>query len=83
MLELYSVLGVEKGASNGDIKKAYYKLALKYHPDKNNGNDEMFKKVSAAYEILGCNSKRVMYDRGQIGDDGQPKQRTPFREDIF
>jgi molecular chaperone DnaJ len=83
MLELYQILGVEKGATGSEIKKAYYKLALKYHPDKNNGNDDMFKRISTAYEILGCDSKRLMYDRGQINETGQAKQPPIFREDIF
>lgn len=68
--ELYKVLEVEKGASKGEIKKSYYKLARKHHPDKG-GDPDTFKKMSAAYDILGDEEKRAIYDeRGLEGLEG-------------
>lgn len=66
MRNLYEVLGVSKDASESDIKKAYHKLAKKYHPDTNQGDEaaiEKFKEASEAYEVLGDAKKRSEYDR--------------------
>ena len=65
---LYETLGVSKGASSDEIKKAYRKLARKYHPDinKDPGAEDKFKEINAAYEILSDDSKRAQYD--QYGD---------------
>lgn len=72
--DYYEVLGVEKGASKEEIKKAYRKLAVKYHPDKNAGNPEAedkFKEATEAYEILSDEKKRQAYDQfGFAGVDG-------------
>jgi DnaJ-class molecular chaperone len=80
----YSVLGVAKTASAEDITKAYRKLAKKLHPDLNPGDkgaEEKFKKVTAAYDILGDAERRGRYDRGEIDASGQetPQQRY-YRE---
>ena len=68
--DFYEVLGIERNASSEDIKKAYRKLAIKYHPDKNPGDqkaEEKFKEISAAFEVLKDEEKRQKYD--QFGHD--------------
>ncbi|MBS0622419.1 MAG: molecular chaperone DnaJ [Verrucomicrobia bacterium] len=65
MTDYYEVLGVSKEASVDEVKKAYRKMALKYHPDRNKGDSESekkFKQVSEAYEVLSDDNKRKMYD---------------------
>ena len=65
--DYYKVLGVDKKASQEEIKKAYRKLARQYHPDTNKdaGAEERFKQISEAYDVLGDPEKRKKYDRGQ------------------
>lgn len=73
----YALLGVPKNASAEDISKAFRKLAKELHPDLNPGNkttDEKFKKVSAAYEVLGDPDKRAKFDRGEIDASGEPRR---------
>lgn len=81
--DYYKILGLEKNAGLEDIKKAYRKLALKYHPDRNPSDkkkaEEQFKKISEAYAVLSDDEKRRQYD--QFGSD-QFNQRFS-REDIF
>ena len=80
MKDLYEILEVSKNASQEEIKKAYKKLALKYHPDRNSGSkesEEKFKEVSDAYSILSDENKKSQYDRygsvgGNNGGGGNP-----------
>jgi DnaJ-class molecular chaperone len=80
--DYYAVLGVKKGAPDGEIKKAYRKLAMEYHPDRNQGDkgaEEKFKEVSEAYAVLSDKRKRQEYDA--VGYTGFHKRYT--QEDIF
>lgn len=63
MSNYYEILGVSKDASQDEIKKAYRKLAVEYHPDKNPNGGEKFKEISAAYDIIGDEEKRRIYDQ--------------------
>ncbi len=65
--DYYETLGVDQDASQEEIKKAYRKKAHKYHPDKENGDEEKFKKVNKAYQVLGDEEKRKQYD--QFGEN--------------
>ena len=71
MTDYYTVLGVSRDASDDDIKKSYRKLAMQFHPDRNNGSkeaEERFKEITEAYDILGNREKRATYDRyGEAG----------------
>lgn len=68
---MYEVLGLQKGASEDEIKKAYRKLAMKHHPDKG-GDPEEFKKIQAAYDILSDPQKKENFDRFGTAD-GPPQ----------
>ena len=79
MADPYSTLGVARGASEADIKKAYRKLAKELHPDKNKDNpkaSERFSAVTSAYDLLSDKNKRARFDRGEIDGDGNPA--APF-----
>ena len=90
--DYYDVLGIGKDADQGSIKSAYRKLALKYHPDRNQGDseaEEMFKEASEAYEILSDQEKRAVYDQhGHAGLGGGGFEWSDFShasdfQDIF
>jgi molecular chaperone DnaJ len=69
--DYYEILGVQKGASKDEIKKAFHKLAHKYHPDKNKGDDTKFKEANEAYQVLHDDQKRAQYDQfGAAGPQG-------------
>jgi len=79
---LYDLLGVKPNASDSDLKKAYRKLALQYHPDKNSSPEagEKFKEISMAYEVLANAEKRRIYDQhGEQGikEGGKSDLRSP------
>jgi curved DNA-binding protein len=81
-MDYYKLLGVKKSASPEEIKKAYRKLALKYHPDRNKGDkeaEEQFKKISEAYAVLSDKEKRQQYDT--VGSAGFHQRYS--QEDIF
>src|SRR5436305_6841072 len=71
MADFYSVLGVARTSSDDEIKKSYRKLAMTYHPDRNNGSkeaEERFKEITEAYDVLRDEQKRAAYDRyGEAG----------------
>ncbi len=86
MRDPYTVLGVGKTASADDIKKAFRKLAKKYHPDQNKSDpkaQEKFAEASSAYEIIGDEKKRAQFDRGEIGADGKPRGFEGFGAEGF
>jgi curved DNA-binding protein len=63
----YEILGINKSASKEEIKKAFYKLAHKYHPDKKEGDEKKFKEVNEAYQVLSDDAKRSKYDQFGFG----------------
>lgn len=69
--DYYKTLGIPKGSNEEEIKKAYRRMALRFHPDKNKDSnaEEKFKEIAEAYEVLSDPKKRVVYD--QLGEEGQ------------
>jgi DnaJ-class molecular chaperone len=78
-MDLYQRLGIKRGATDAEIKKAYRSLAKQLHPDRNKDNpkaNERFSAVTQAYDLLSDKDKRARYDRGEIDEEGNPK--SPF-----
>jgi DnaJ-class molecular chaperone len=78
-MDLYQRLGIKRGASEAEVKKAYRSLAKQLHPDRNRDNPkaaERFAQITHAYDLLSDKDKRARYDRGEIDEDGNPKM--PF-----
>src|SRR4028119_1335090 len=78
-MDLYQRLGIKRGASEAEVKKAYRSLAKQLHPDRNTDNPkaaERFAQITQAYDLLSDKDKRARYDRGEIDEDGNPKM--PF-----
>lgn len=86
MKDYYNILGVEKSATEVEIKKAYRKLALKYHPDKNQGDadaSDRFKEISEAYETLSNSEKRAKYDMSQNSPFGGASTGDPMMDEFM
>ncbi|KAJ9564857.1 hypothetical protein OSB04_000823 [Centaurea solstitialis] len=83
-MDYYKVIQVDRNAKNEDLKKAYRKLAMKWHPDKNPHNkrdaESKFKTISEAYDVLSDPQKRAVYD--QYGEEGLKGQNI-FNEEVF
>ena len=78
-MDLYQRLGIKRGASEAEVKKAYRSLAKQLHPDRNQDNPkaaERFNQITQAYDILSDKDKRARYDRGELDEEGNPK--SPF-----
>lgn len=76
MRDPYDVLGLDRSASEADIKRAYRKLAKEFHPDRHGGDksaQDRFAEIGSAYEILGDKEKRAQFDRGEIDAEGKPR----------
>lgn len=79
MADYYKILGVNKNASEEEIKKAFRKLAHKYHPDKGGGDEKKFKEINEAYQVLSNKEKRAQYDRfGKVFEGAAGGQKGPF-----
>lgn len=85
--DYYKILGIKRDASEEDIKKAYRRLAHQFHPDKKGGNEEKFKEINEAYQVLSNKEKKAQYDRfGRIFDHSTGRGQTgpfDFRMDPF
>ena len=88
--DYYEILGISKSASSKDIKQAYRKLAIKYHPDRNEGDknaEERFKEAAEAYEFLSNSEKKARYDQfghqGMSGGGGFGGESFSNMSDIF
>jgi len=78
--DYYQILGVSRNASQDEIKKAYYKLAHEYHPDKSGGDEKKFKEINEAYQILSNREKRAQYDRfGRVVEGVGPESGFDFQ----
>ena len=74
----YDILGLKMNCTKEEIKKKYRKLSLKYHPDRPDGNKEMFQKISTAHEVLNNIQERAAYDRNLKGINNRPSMKSDF-----
>ena len=81
--DYYNILGVDKKASKDEIKKAFYKLAQKYHPDKKGGDEKKFKEANEAYQILSDDSKRSKYDLYGLGFENMQGNQRGYQQSGF
>jgi DnaJ-class molecular chaperone len=82
MRDPYQVLGVPRGASDEEVKRAYRRLAKRFHPDVNSGSsaaEQQFRELGAAYDLLSDPARRQRFDRGEIDAEGR-ERRAPFRQ---
>jgi curved DNA-binding protein CbpA len=85
MKNYYEILGISRNATPEEIKKAYRKLSMKFHPDKNEGDaffEEMFKKIQEAYEVLSNASKRHQYNAMLDSQQGNPEEFRRYQENL-
>ncbi len=80
--DYYSILGVERNATEEEIKKAYRRLALQHHPDKEHGNEETFKEINEAYSVLKDPAKRMQYDQFGTAGVGPGHREAGFGSDF-
>jgi DnaJ-class molecular chaperone len=81
--DLYEILEIDRSSTEEDIKKAYKKKAMKYHPDKKGGNAEKFKEINEAYAILSDANKKQMYDKFGIMEGHDMSENMPNMDNIF
>jgi len=81
--DYYNILGVNKNASKDEIKKAFYKLAHKYHPDKKGGDAIKFKEVNEAYQVLSDDAKRAKYDQYGAGFENMQGRQGAYQQGGF
>ena len=84
-MDYYSILGIDKSTNADNIKKSYRKMSLKHHPDRPNGDAELFKKINEAYDVLGDPQKKRNYDMTG-NSEGNPFMRggmPPGMNDLF
>lgn len=81
--DYYKILGIQTGANEDEIKKAYRKMALKYHPDKNKdpNAEEKFKEIAEAYDVLSDPKKRAVYD--QYGEEGKGMSTARLKAELW
>jgi DnaJ-class molecular chaperone len=80
MKDYYKILGVSKTATDEEIKKAYKKLSMKYHPDRPNGSEEKFKEINEAHEVLLDPIKRMQFNQGEKPTGSKPENRDYYDE---
>ena len=82
-MNYYDILGIDKNATIKQIKKAYKKMSMKYHPDKNKHGTEMFKEINEAHQVLSDETKRRDYDLKMNDDFVKPAETTPETQTYY